>query len=204
MTMAADIRMADRVDTTAVANLIASAFHPLDVARWLIEDDGDRTRILPAYFRIFVDHALDRGVVHTTTDRQAAALWLPTIGTPTPPPDYDTQLAAAVGPYLDRFLALYAAFDTRHPAAPHHHLALLAVHPDRQRRGLGSALLTHHQRRLDTERMPVYLEASSPHSRRLYLRHGYHDLLAEAFHLPDGGPPLWPMWRPPSAATGHR
>jgi len=203
MTMTAAIRMADHIDATAIADLIAAAFHPLDVAQWLIDDDHDRARIFPEYFRILVDHALDHGVVHTTADRQAAALWLPTIGAPAPPSDYDIRLAAAVGPYLQRFLALDTAFAQHHPTPAHHHLALLAVHPDRQGGGLGSALLTHHQRRLDTEHMPAYLEASSARSRRLYLRHGYHDLLAGTLHLPAGGPLLWPMWRPPSATTGH-
>jgi GNAT superfamily N-acetyltransferase len=197
-----EIRLADRYDAEAVAELIAVAFGPLAVARWLIDDDHSRARLFPGHFRIFVDHALTHGVIHTTTDRRAAALWLP--ATAPPPADYQARLAATCGPYLGRFQALDAAFDAHHPAAAHHHLALLAVHPARQDTGLGSALLAHHHRQLDAEGTPAYLEASSPRSRQLYLRHGYHDLPDAPFYLPEDGPPMWPMWRPPGQAAGGR
>jgi GNAT superfamily N-acetyltransferase len=175
MTTSVNIRLADRADAAAIAELIADAFHPLDVAHWLIPDDDERAKIFPSYFRILVDHALTHGLIHTTTDRHAAAMWLPSDAPP--PTDYDTRLTATVGPHQERFAALDAAFDAYHPANRHQHLALLAVHPSRQNEGLGAALLGHHHhRRLDTEQTPAYLEASSARSRQLYLRHDYHDL----------------------------
>lgn len=73
------------------------------------------------------------GLICTTTQRTAAARWLPAIG-PTPPPDgYTEQLAGATGPFVERF----AAFDeelTRHHLADvfNHHLAILADAPDGQ------------------------------------------------------------------------
>jgi len=45
--------------------------------------------------------------------------------------------------------------------------------------------------------MPTYLEASSPRSRGLYLAHGYALGTDAPYHLPDGGPPMCPMWRRP-------
>jgi len=201
VTPPAGIRLADPTDASAIATLIAAAFDPLDVAHWLIAGDTERADLFPGHFRIYVDHALSHGLIHTTTDRQAAAVWLPSDAPP--PADYDARLAATVGPHLDRFRALDAAFDAHHPHARHHHLALLAVHPDAQGRGLGGALLDHHHRRLDTEQTPAYLEASTAGSRRLYLRHGYHDQPDAPFHLPDGGPPMWPMWRPPANGAGR-
>jgi hypothetical protein len=50
---------------------------------------------------------------------------------------------------------------------------------------------------LDDSGRPAYLEASSPRARDLYLRHGYLPRPGTPFHLPDGGPPMWPMWREP-------
>ena len=44
--------------------------------------------------------------------------------------------------------------------------------------------------------MPAYLNAGSPRSRDLYLRHGFE--VTEEFRLPEGGPPLWRMWREPA------
>lgn len=196
MTASVDIRLADRADA-AIAELIAAAFHPLDVARWLIADDRERADVFPGYFRILLDHALDHGLVQTTTDRHAAAVWLPS-DAPLPT-DYDAHLTAAVGPYLDRFRVLEAAFDAHRPTSRHQHLALLAVHPTHQNQGLGTALLDHHHRHLDTEQTPAYLEASSARSRQLYLHHGYRDFPTAPFHVPDkDGPPIWPMWRPAS------
>jgi ribosomal protein S18 acetylase RimI-like enzyme len=168
-------------DTDLVANLIGQAFHSLAVAEWLVADP--------------VEHALAHGVIEMTTDHNAVAVWFPTGYTPMPPPiDYDERLAAACGPFTDRFRILDEQFDAHHPHdRPHHHLAFLATRPDAQCRGLGSALLRHHHRQLDTTNMAAYLEASSPRSRALYERHGYRTL-GQPFTLPDG-PPLWPMER---------
>ena len=91
---------------------------------------------------------------------------------------------------------LDALFDQHHPTDPHHHLAFLAVHPDQQGQGLGSALLADYHARLDQRGVAAYLEASCERNRDLYLRHGYRPM-GEPFRLPDG-PPMWPMWRPPA------
>lgn len=77
------------------------------------------------------------------------------------------------------------------------HLAILAVHPGHQGRGIGTALLRAHHARLDQAGTPGYLEASSPRNRALYQRHGYTLRPGGPFHLPGGGPPMWPMWRAP-------
>jgi predicted N-acetyltransferase YhbS len=76
----------------------------------------------------------------------------------------------------------------------HHYLAFLAVRPERQNHGIGSALLDRHHRRLDAAGIPAYLESNDPRNRDLYLRHGY--AVRSVIQLPDG-PPLWLMWRAP-------
>jgi ribosomal protein S18 acetylase RimI-like enzyme len=62
------------------------------------------------------------------------------------------------------------------------------VRSDYQGLGLGARLLAHGHQRLHER--PAYVEATSPGSRRLYQRHGYHDL--GRIRLPDG-PALWRM-----------
>jgi GNAT superfamily N-acetyltransferase len=74
-------------------------------------------------------------------------------------------------------------------------LAIIGVRPGRQGRGIGSALLSARHRDLDRDGRPAYLEAASPLARDLYLRHGYDLRPGAPFHLPDGGPPMWPMLR---------
>jgi GNAT superfamily N-acetyltransferase len=190
---------ADAADAGALSQLIADAFHDLPQSHWLIPDQDARRKIMPGYFRIYVEHALANGVVQTTPDRAAVALWLPTgIHPPAPGPDYAARLTAATAPWTDRFRAFDATLECHHPAGTaHHHLAVLAVQPGRQGRGIGTALLRAHHATLDDAGMPSYLEAADLRSRQLYLRHGYVLQPNAPFHLPGGGPVMWPLWRHP-------
>ena len=190
---------AGAADVDTLSQVIADAFSGLPPSRWLIPDETARRRIFPRYFRIFVNHALANGVVHTTADRTAAALWLPvTQDGPIPPVNYSTRLAAATGEWLDRFTAFDAALDLHHPAGiAHYHLAMLAVRPDRQGQRIGSALLHAYHQMLDGAGVPAYLEAASLRTRELHLRHGYADLGAP-IQLP-GGPAMYPMMREPGS-----
>jgi GNAT superfamily N-acetyltransferase len=190
---------ADPADAEALSDLIAQAFLHLPPSRWLIGDPGARRAIFPSYFQIYVEHALATGIVHTTPDRTAAALWLPvTAAGPAPPAGYDTRLAAATGRWHSQFTAFDAELEAHHPAgAAHHHLALLAVRPDHQGQGTGSLLLAAHHAALDHDGIPAYLEAATVRTRRLYTRHGYHLRPDAPIQLPSGGPAMWPMWRDP-------
>lgn len=179
----------------AVADLVAEAFHPLPAAAWLVPDPAERARLMAGQFAILVAHATEYGSVHRTEDRHGVAVWFHRTEPAPEPPDYPARLAAACGAATPRFEALDELLEKHHPAEPHHHLALLAVRPTHQGRGLGTALLAHHHAYLDAHGIPAYLEASSEQSRRLYARHGYR--VGEPFRLPDGTP-FWPMWREPN------
>lgn len=61
--------------------------------------------------------------------------------------------------------------------------------------GFGTALLAHRAAQLDRQGRAAYLEASSACSARLYRRLGFEE--AGDPIQPAGGPPLFPMWRPP-------
>jgi len=190
-----DIRVATRDDATAVAALIGESFRDLAVSTWLVPDSFVRQRVLTGNFQIIVESALDNGEVHLV-GATAAAVWFH--GPPPEPPDYRARLEAACAPYTSRFRTLDSAFEDHHPiSAPHHYLAFLATRPGHRDRGLGSALLNHHHARLQLAGIPSYLEATSSDAARLYHRHGYR-YLGNRFHLPDDGPPLWPMWRDPA------
>ena len=188
---------ADETDTDVLSQVIAEAFFDLPPSRWLVEDPALRREIFPAYFRLSVEHALACGLVHTTPDRDAVALWLPAgPGAPGLPGDYSARQAALAGPLAGRFEAFDAALDAGHPVvAPHQHLAILAVRPGRQGQHTGTTLLTAQHATLDIDGTPAFLEASGLDSRRLYLRHGYADS-GPRIDLP-GGAALYPMWRQP-------
>ncbi|MET7460259.1 GNAT family N-acetyltransferase [Nonomuraea sp. NPDC005501] len=192
------IRRAGAADVPRVAELIATAFAPLDAVAYLVPESAGRHEIMTADFLILVEHAARHGRIDVIDDAPAVAVWFPRTGPVPEPPGYERRLAEATGPWLPRFRLLDSLFDKHHPDEPHHHLAFLAVHPSRQGQGLGTALLRHHHAELGG--LPAYLEASSPRSRALYLRHGYRP--RDPFALPDGST-FWPMWRPgdPPAAA---
>lgn len=194
-----DVIRADDADAGRLSQVIADAFIDLPPSRWLIADPVARRDVFPGYFLIFVEHVLASGVVHTTTDRSAVALWqFMGDGRDSGPADYEARLAALTSPWTERFLAFDAALYFCHPVGiPHHYLAMLAVRPDRQGAGIGAELLRSYHREIDKrDRAPAYLEASSERVRGLYLRHGYALRPDSPFYLPDGGPPMWPMMRP--------
>lgn len=189
---------ATTADADTLSQVVADAFHDLAPSRWLLSHSAGRRAVFPTYFGLLVAHALDIGVVHTTHDRAAAALWVPVPESgPSQPADYKHQMAVATRPWTHRFVAFDETLDRHYPTGTaHHHLAILAVRPDRQGHGVGTALLRAHHATLDrNEGIPAYLEAANQRTRQLYLAHGYHDH-GGPIELPDG-PSMYPMWREP-------
>ncbi|MFL6114286.1 MAG: GNAT family N-acetyltransferase [Catenulispora sp.] len=190
-------------DTDALSHVIARSFLAVAPSIWLIPGEDDRRRVFPGYFRLYVQEAMERGHVYTTVDRTAVALWLP-VGEDceaAPAADYDDALAVATERWVDRFRTFDALLAKHHPAGLRHdHLAILAVDPDRQRRGIGTELLAAHHRSLEQSPEPVaaYLEASDAGTRELYLRHGYTDF-GDPIQLP-AGPRMFPMLRRAASA----
>jgi GNAT superfamily N-acetyltransferase len=192
---------AEETDLDILSLVIAEAFADLPPSRWLIPLATVRREIFPGYFRLQIEHALASGLVHTTPGRTAAALWLPG-GTEArePAEGYEERMAAATYPWTERFAVFEATLGGRHPSGPHEYLAILAVRPDRQRRGTGTALLHARHQILDrAPGMAAYLEAASPRARQLYLARGYADH-GPPIELP-GGPPMYPMMRAPQVSS---
>jgi GNAT superfamily N-acetyltransferase len=195
------VRAADSDDAPAVAELMTEAFLHGDLAPWLIPHLDTRARIYRPYFALLTEQALDHGHVEVAGDGTgvaAVAIWYPIAGgPPSAAADYDTRLAEITGPYVHRFIALDDAMHRHHPHDTwHHYLAFLAVHPDRQQHGLGSALLAHHHAELDATGTPSYLQATGSRNARLYARHGYRP--RPSYRVSGDGPALHPMWRPPA------
>jgi GNAT superfamily N-acetyltransferase len=193
------IRDVAPIDTTEIATVLAAAMGDQPVARWIMPDAYTRNKLAPGYFEIYAEHAIKYGEVYATVDPDdgelsGVALWFPFTSLIPSPSDYDVRLKQATGSAYDRACELDAALEASHPMDAHHYLAFLAVRPDRQNHGIGSALLNRHHARLDAAGIPSYLESNEPRNRDLYLRHGY--VVRSEIRLPDG-PPVWPMWRAP-------
>jgi GNAT superfamily N-acetyltransferase len=199
-----DLVIRDTVPASAaeMSELLAGTIGQGAVARWLNPDPVARWETGPAYFDIFVEHAVQHGEIYAAADPTSGkligvALWFPLTTMVPVPRDYDRRLKDTCGSAFDRAREMDAALEAHHPTEPHHYLAFIAVRPDRQNHGVGSALLARHHARIDAAGIPAYLEANDLRNRDLYLRHGY--VSNTVIRLPDG-PPIWPMWRPPSAS----
>ena len=105
-------------------------------------------------------------------------------------------MLAINGRLLPRWGRALATMESHHPAEPHYYLPVVGVEPQWQGHGLGTSLLRPVLERCDGQKLPAYLEASSPRNRALYQRHGF--VVTGQFSVGPGSPPLWPMWRTPN------
>lgn len=195
-TPARPIRPAARSDVDHIASILATAFFPDPVFAWCLPDPARRATVLPGFFGLVAEALLAHRQVHLTSG--GAALWVPPGVPPIAEADasvFEERLAQLVGQDAERTFAIVELLGAHHPVEPHHYLWFLGVRPEAQGQGVGSALLTWTLAAADVEGQPAYLEATSPHNRRLYQRHGF-EVMDEI--SVDGCPPLWPMWRSPS------
>lgn len=199
------VRRATSRDLATVAATLGAAFDDDPLFGHLVRAGGGRRAALERLFGTLVKTlALPHRETYLTAGGGGAAVWLPPGETDTGPLDQVRLLPAmiAAGGWrgLPRFLRTLGVMDQHHPHQPHAYLMLLGVRPERQGAGIGSELLREVLDRCDRDGIPAYLEASSPRNARLYERHAF--VATDAVWLPDGGPPMWPMWRPPASRSG--
>lgn len=196
-----EVRRAAERDAETLTEVMSAAFMSDPVSCWIFPDQDERARLHPAFFRIFVDLALAEGEVYTTEGFHGVALWLPVdvAAQSAPDPDFAELFVKHCGEHANRFFVLDELMSQRHPRhESHSYLAFLATAPGWQGRGVGGALLADRLRDLDVAASPAYLEASSPRNAALYSRLGFA-AMGPGLTLPDDGPTLIPMWRPPAA-----
>jgi GNAT superfamily N-acetyltransferase len=90
---------------------------------------------------------------------------------------------------------LVATIERAHPNEPHWYLALLAVDPLLQGRGLGTALLQPVLARADDDGLLAYLETQKPENVPWYARSGF--TVTETFQV-GPFPPVWGLRREPA------
>jgi GNAT superfamily N-acetyltransferase len=205
--MGAAIRTAGEGDRELVVRLLDRAFQDDPVSVWVFPDPAHRRAKHPELMAAFLDIVLADGRVDLTEDGTACALWLsvpadahPENAEPANAEQGDdaAQLREAVDPDNERVELIGQLTAGIHPSGKaHEYLWMIAVTPESQGRGLGTALVRHVLDRCDREGLAAYLEASSARSLKLYERLGF-DPLGRPLDLPDG-PQMWPMWREPQA-----
>ena len=172
---------------------IVLAFSGDPAARWAFTDPQAYFAIFPRFVRAFGGRAFDHGTAHLIAVG-GAALWLP----PGVEPDEETMVAliesATAENEREAMFGVFEQMAAFHPKEPHWYLPLIGTDPAQQGNGHGSALLRHAAAICDREKMPAYLEASSPRNVPLYQRHGFEVVgVIQA----GSGPPITPMLRRP-------
>jgi RimJ/RimL family protein N-acetyltransferase len=194
-----DVRKARRDEAAGLSRALALAFHADPAFSWLVPDDARRRAVLGPNFQLLLRRTwLRHEETYTQGEVTGACIW-------NPPGAWkvglreELSLLPALGRVWGRHslrgLRALAALERRHPAEEHFYLVFMGVEPANQGRGIGSAMMFPVLSRCDSDRIPAYLEASSPRSRALYERHGFE--VTEEFELGAGSPPLWRMWREP-------
>ena len=199
------VRGATRADVPLLAAVLSRAFLSESQFVWLQPDEELRARLLPAMFRMEVQHVhpIDRGgqvllqdgglvagAVWAAPGQWKASMWRQLPGIP--------RLIFSLGRenlqgFAKRGKALQDALAKAHPSEPHWYLAALGVDPAAQRKGVGATLMRAGLGRCDREGTPAYLECLE----RLvpyYQRFGFETRGPIA--MPDGAPGQIGMWRP--------
>jgi ribosomal protein S18 acetylase RimI-like enzyme len=187
-------------DAQAAGSVLALAFETDPHMQWIFRDASRRMSRLQRMWTTLIERTwIERGSCHIL-EHQAACVWLP-------PDSWQMSLAAqaqllppltgAVRDALPRLLKVHFFNDRKHPRAPAHwYLATVGVAPAWQGRGYGQALLKPVLRRCDQDRVPAYLEATSPRNRAFYERNGFE--VIEQCTYAGGAITTWRMWREPT------
>jgi ribosomal protein S18 acetylase RimI-like enzyme len=195
------VRKASADDGPRIAASLAPAFFDDPVFRWVCPDDERRDELLPEFFGLFTQAMTPHDEIYVAGEGRGAALWAPPGKAAVADEDADVfgrRLEEMSGVDAERMFAISKLLEEHHPPGSYYFLQFVGVEPDRQGHGIGSALLAHMLERCDREGARAYLDATSPDNKRLYERHGFR---AGGEYSPKGGPPLWPMWREPTAGT---
>ena len=191
-TTAPSISTVSATDKERAIATITTAFTGDPVLRWVLPDSHQYLKFFPELVRRFAGKSFEGQSAYTTDAFMGASLWLRPGVEPDEEPLIELIQQAIPDGHQEKVFAMFEQMGEHHPHELLWYLPVIGVDPARQGMGLGSALLTHVLAECDREGKPAYLEASSPRSRDLYLRHGFE--VTGTIQVADS-PPFWPMLR---------
>jgi GNAT superfamily N-acetyltransferase len=193
------VRLATPSDVPAIVDMLVRAFDDDPVANFMFAGTRRRRRGLHSFFTSQLRRQyLPHGHVYVTDDLNGAALWGPPDRVRHPVGELVQLFPTApflLSPYTISALRLLFTVESLHPTERHWYLFSLGTAPERQGKGLGSALLQTVLAHVDEEGDPAYLESSKERNVPLYARFGFE--VIDEIPSKGGSPPLWRMWREP-------
>jgi GNAT superfamily N-acetyltransferase len=187
-------------ERTGVVATVAAAF--AHDPGWALILGDEYERLVTHFAAAVFDVRVESHNVWVTDDLAAVAMWDSPSNSDAPPGHAESVWAryrAIAGDDAFEHLASYhEAVAAVSPAEPHWYLGVLATHPERQRQGLATAVLTPILNDADRLGLACCLETSTADNRRFYERRGFTQ--ATEIILPSG-PPTWWLRRPPTAAA---
>ena len=191
-----DVRKATAADLPAIGPVLGAVFDDDPLISWIVRQDKRRVWAIETLFREVTRYAyLDAGETYLLADGSGAAGWRPPgVEEPSGGP-LDAIFDEIVGPRgREHSTLLGELVEGLHRADPPHFCPFaIGVDPARQCGGRGSMLIRELLDRCDRDAIPAYLENSKARNLPFYERHGF--ATRERVDLPDGGPPVWLMWR---------
>ncbi|MES2207597.1 MAG: GNAT family N-acetyltransferase [Pseudomonadota bacterium] len=188
-------------DIALASVIMAKAFCTEPFSIYCIPDDSQRLRVLIKHFSALMHYYQN---VYGESYKSEGALkgvcvWEPPIAGGRSEYDIFTELTKVLGPFsFGRYLKIIDQLDAirkKEMPVPHWYLALLAVDPIEQCKGIGSALLQPMLKMADVQHMSVYLWTDQPSSIAFYQKHNFK--IATHFIESDSKIAFWTMQRQP-------
>ncbi|HEX3546952.1 MAG TPA: GNAT family N-acetyltransferase [Mycobacterium sp.] len=196
------VRDAQKSDVRALSATLGRAFYEDPIMKWMLPDDRTRAKGLPRMFATLTRRQyLAGGGVEVATngsDIGAATVWGPPPGEPKQSRLEELLLVPAfLWAFRGRARAAQEVAELMkkvHPEEPHWYLLAIGSDPTVRGAGFGQALMRSRLDRCDAEHAPAYLESTKQETVPYYMRFGFE--VTGEIKLPDGGPSMFPMWRP--------
>lgn len=180
-----------------VMETLVHAFESDPVMAYFFPETVHRNVCLPELLKLSLRHGIARGLVETTDIGSAVGLWVPSENTHL---SWIQQVrlgalrtAWTLGWQATQRVLVFTKWiesqRNRFSPQPHHYLFILAVHPDFQGHGLGSALVHRGLERARKTGRRCFLETANPKNREFYRRLGFREVYDE--FAPNRGPRTW-------------
>lgn len=184
----------------SLAALLGRAFADDPMFVWPLGAASTREHA-EGFFRAFDERLAALGWLWTTPGDHGVAAWVPP-GQDVAMMEIDRELRPAIAAVtLDcgaRYEAMWEWIASKLPDEPFWYLDHIAVEAGSRGSGLGTALIQHGLAMAERDGVPAFLETARSVNVGYYERRGFRVVADD--DVPDGGPHLWFMSRPPGRA----